>query len=192
MPGADAAVQINRGRRHAPTSCSRLRRRRPCRLRHRLHLSGRLRRLLLRTAFGRLLRLRLRCALRQHPWLPALLAWRPGHRIRLRLRRLRVRLSLWLPRRWLSLLPAILVVSPASAPPARKTAGGRRSAARDRRPPAAQPRDDGQPDPAQPGVGDPAQRPDRKSVVSEKSVSVRVDLGGRRIIKKKTNKYKHT
>src|SRR3546814_9659577 len=88
-----------------------------------------------------LLRLRLRCALRQHPWLPALLAWRPGHRIRLRLRRLRVRLSLWLPRRWLSLLPAILVVSPASAPPARKTAGGRRSAARDRRPPAAQPRD---------------------------------------------------
>src|SRR3546814_1304279 len=73
MPGADAAVQINRGRRHAPTSCSRLRRRRPCRLRHRLYLSGRLRRLLLRTAFGRLLRLRLRCALRQHLWLPALL-----------------------------------------------------------------------------------------------------------------------
>src|SRR3546814_11785666 len=31
--------------------------------------------------------------------------------------------------------------------------------------------------------GDP--RPDRKSVVSGKSVSVRVDLGGRRIIKKK-------
>src|SRR3546814_14006877 len=29
---------------------------------------------------------------------------------------------------------------------------------------------------------------DRKSVVSGKSVSVRVDLGGRRIIKKKTNK----
>src|SRR3546814_19522931 len=29
-------------------------------------------------------------------------------------------------------------------------------------------------------------RPDRKSVVSGKSVSVRVDLGGRRIIKKKT------
>src|SRR3546814_16179477 len=110
---------------------------------HRLHLSGRLRRLLLRTAFGRLLRLRLRCALRQHPWLPALLAWRPGHRIRLRLRRLRVRLSLWLPRRWLSLLPAILVVSPASAPPARKTAGGRRSAARYRRPPAAPPRQTG-------------------------------------------------
>src|SRR3546814_478164 len=123
MPGADAAVQINRGRRHAPTSCSRLRRRRPCRLRHRLYLSGRLRRLLLRTAFGRLLRLRLRCALRQHLWLPALLAWRPGHRIRLRLRRLRVRVSLWLPRRWLSLLPAILVVSPASAPPARKKIG---------------------------------------------------------------------
>src|SRR3546814_18877323 len=39
-------------------------------------------------------------------------------------------------------------------------------------------------------------RPDRKSVVSGKSVSVRVDLGGRRIIKKKkttsiqTNIYK--
>src|SRR3546814_14144265 len=30
-------------------------------------------------------------------------------------------------------------------------------------------------------------RPDRKSVVSGKSVSVRVDLGGRRIIKKKTH-----
>src|SRR3546814_14959224 len=30
---------------------------------------------------------------------------------------------------------------------------------------------------------------DRKSVVSGKSVSVRVDLGGRRIIKKKNNKY---
>src|SRR3546814_13877689 len=32
------------------------------------------------------------------------------------------------------------------------------------------------------------QRQDRKSVVSGKSVSVRVDLGGRRIIKKKTTK----
>src|SRR3546814_19310551 len=32
---------------------------------------------------------------------------------------------------------------------------------------------------------------DRQSVVSGKSVSVRVDLGGRRIIKKKKNKY-HT
>src|SRR3546814_15219556 len=31
-------------------------------------------------------------------------------------------------------------------------------------------------------------RTDRKSVVSGKSVSVRVDLGGRRIIKKKNNK----
>src|SRR3546814_15790070 len=31
---------------------------------------------------------------------------------------------------------------------------------------------------------------DRKSVVSGKSVSVRVDLGGRRILKKKKNKYK--
>src|SRR3546814_11545662 len=31
---------------------------------------------------------------------------------------------------------------------------------------------------------------DRKSVVSGKSVSVRVDLGGRRIIKKKTDKIK--
>src|SRR3546814_18831569 len=35
-------------------------------------------------------------------------------------------------------------------------------------------------------------RPDRKSVVSGKSVSVRVDLGGRRILKNtKTNKEKH-
>src|SRR3546814_12071021 len=33
-------------------------------------------------------------------------------------------------------------------------------------------------------------REDRKSVVEGKSVSVRVDLGGRRIIKKKTNKRK--
>src|SRR3546814_12576036 len=32
---------------------------------------------------------------------------------------------------------------------------------------------------------------DRKSVVSGKSVSVRVDLGGRRIIKKQSNKTKH-
>src|SRR3546814_16318687 len=32
--------------------------------------------------------------------------------------------------------------------------------------------------------------PDRKSVVKGKSVSVRVDLGGRRIIKKKQNKNK--
>src|SRR3546814_18408825 len=31
-------------------------------------------------------------------------------------------------------------------------------------------------------------RPDRKSVVSGKSVSVRVDLGGRRIVKKKKHK----
>src|SRR3546814_6043858 len=55
------------------------------------------------------------------------------------------------------------LVSPASAPPARRSAGGQRSAARDRRPPAAQPRDDGQPDPAQPGVGDPAQQIGRAS-----------------------------
>src|SRR3546814_20152700 len=34
--------------------------------------------------------------------------------------------------------------------------------------------------------GEMAQRVDRKSVVSGKSVSVRVDLGGRSIIKKKT------
>src|SRR3546814_13444902 len=42
-----------------------------------------------------------------------------------------------------------------------------------------------------PGVRgrDPAE--DRKSVVWGKSVSVRVDLGGRRIIKKKTNKEKN-
>src|SRR3546814_14541206 len=33
--------------------------------------------------------------------------------------------------------------------------------------------------------------PDRKSVVSGKSVSVRVDLGGRRIIKKKQKKPKY-
>src|SRR3546814_16183951 len=40
----------------------------------------------------------------------------------------------------------------------------------------------------------PEQAVDRKSVVSGTSVSVRVDLGGRRIIKKKTRKktkYKH-
>src|SRR3546814_15043543 len=37
-----------------------------------------------------------------------------------------------------------------------------------------------------------AQRePDRKSVVEGKSVSVRVDLGGRRIIKKKTMRERH-
>src|SRR3546814_13402057 len=35
-------------------------------------------------------------------------------------------------------------------------------------------------------------RPDRKSVVSGKSVSVRVDLGGRRIIKKKKKHNKQT
>src|SRR3546814_17964338 len=34
--------------------------------------------------------------------------------------------------------------------------------------------------------------PDRKSVVSGKRVSVRVDLGGRRIIKKKKTKYEMT
>src|SRR3546814_12582143 len=36
------------------------------------------------------------------------------------------------------------------------------------------------------------QQPDRKSVVSGKRVSVRVDLGGRRIIKKKKSKRKST
>src|SRR3546814_13602130 len=45
-------------------------------------------------------------------------------------------------------------------------------------------------------MGPPDRRPrrraaDRKSVVSGKSVSVRVDLGGRRILKKKTT-YTHT
>src|SRR3546814_11250683 len=39
---------------------------------------------------------------------------------------------------------------------------------------------------AGPGCG-PTRQGDRKSVVSGKSVSVRVDLGGRRIIKKKNN-----
>src|SRR3546814_19813757 len=39
-------------------------------------------------------------------------------------------------------------------------------------------------------LGIDVQRRDRKSVVSGKSVSVRVDLGGRRIIKKKKNKTK--
>src|SRR3546814_19555044 len=34
-------------------------------------------------------------------------------------------------------------------------------------------------------------KPDRKSVVEGKSVSVRVDLGGSRIIKKKNKKYNH-
>src|SRR3546814_19233053 len=33
---------------------------------------------------------------------------------------------------------------------------------------------------------------DRKGVVEEKSVSIRVELGGRRIIKKKKNKSRHT
>src|SRR3546814_15906295 len=37
------------------------------------------------------------------------------------------------------------------------------------------------------GVGIAARRPDRKSVVWGKSVSVCVDLGGRRLIKKKTD-----
>src|SRR3546814_17667194 len=38
-----------------------------------------------------------------------------------------------------------------------------------------------------PGLRKPG--PDRKSVVSGKSVSVRVDLGGRRIIRKQTHNY---
>src|SRR3546814_14282601 len=38
------------------------------------------------------------------------------------------------------------------------------------------------------GAAAPADMPARKSVVSGKSVSVRVDLGGRRIIKKKKKK----
>src|SRR3546814_11659877 len=52
--------------------------------------------------------------------------------------------------------------------------------------------------PASPGGGGaPARRDcppvrDRKSVVSGKSVSVRVDLGGRRIIKKKHILYEYT
>src|SRR3546814_14016892 len=41
------------------------------------------------------------------------------------------------------------------------------------------------------GLGCLAGRTDRKSVVSGKSVSVRVDLGGRRIIKKKTCRNQH-
>src|SRR3546814_11675007 len=49
-------------------------------------------------------------------------------------------------------------------------------------------RAEGRPDPQQTsprmGAGDGG-RPDRKSVVLGKSVSVRVDLGGRRVIKKK-------
>src|SRR3546814_11507642 len=39
-------------------------------------------------------------------------------------------------------------------------------------------------------VADPFDQADRKSVVEGKSVSVRVDLGGRRIIKKTKNKRK--
>src|SRR3546814_14577601 len=52
--------------------------------------------------------------------------------------------------------------------------------------------------PHRPGPADPLRRrrPDRKSVVLGKSVTVRVDLGGRRIIKNKNleyiNDYKHT
>src|SRR3546814_18427613 len=42
------------------------------------------------------------------------------------------------------------------------------------------------------GSGTPRPRRDRTSVVSGKSVSVRVDLGGRRIIKKKIKHYKTT
>src|SRR3546814_16368249 len=41
------------------------------------------------------------------------------------------------------------------------------------------------------GTNRPTQSTDRKSVVSGKSVSVRVDLGGRRIIQKKTTTQKH-
>src|SRR3546814_17780283 len=41
-------------------------------------------------------------------------------------------------------------------------------------------------------VAQPHTVEDRKSVVSGKSVSVRVDLGGRRIIQKKTNKDNNT
>src|SRR3546814_13971585 len=39
---------------------------------------------------------------------------------------------------------------------------------------------------------DALKAPDRKSVVSGKSVSVRVDLGGRRIIKKTKTQHKNT
>src|SRR3546814_11660036 len=41
---------------------------------------------------------------------------------------------------------------------------------------------------ARPGGVDDRRREDRKSAVEGKSVSVRVDLGGRRILKKKTTK----
>src|SRR5690606_41752562 len=82
--------------------------------------------------------------------------------LRLRPWRLRASLSLWLrlPLRLLRrLLRAVLVVaSPVSAAPARQTAGGRRSAAGDRRPLAAQPRD-GQPRSEESGLPGPAQRP---------------------------------
>src|SRR3546814_17190735 len=40
------------------------------------------------------------------------------------------------------------------------------------------------------GIGRPDSEIDRKNVVEGKSVSVRVDLGGRRLIKKKTKKKK--
>src|SRR3546814_17000569 len=43
-----------------------------------------------------------------------------------------------------------------------------------------------------PQSGRSLQLPDRKSVVEGKSVSVRVDLGGRRIIKKKKKRKTHT
>src|SRR3546814_17928592 len=39
---------------------------------------------------------------------------------------------------------------------------------------------------------DDEEHTDRKSVVTGKSVAVRVDSGGRRLIKKKTTKYKNT
>src|SRR3546814_14607067 len=54
-----------------------------------------------------------------------------------------------------------------------------------RRPPVPRPRRNPRRRTDRPGF---SQNGDRKSVVSGKSVSVRVDLGGRRIIKKKKNK----
>src|SRR3546814_9178134 len=59
---------------------------------------------------------------------------------------------------------------------------------RDRRAPAEARQGDGQ-FAARRGAG---HRPDRKSVVSGQSVSVRVDLGGRSIIKKKNDVHKVT
>src|SRR3546814_17136146 len=80
-----------------------------------------------------------------------------------------------------------LPISPAH--PLRRPAGvlqrRRRAVAVRRRAGGPVPGERHAPDPAVRG------RRDRKSVVSGKSVSERVDLGGRRIIKKKINEAKH-